>query len=60
MAQYHYGLTTTLSKEEFTRRKQFLERLIAKLEARLDKAPKGSLIINRKTRTLNRTSKIGQ
>ena len=51
MAQYHYGLTTTLSKEEFTRRKQFLERLIAKLEARLDKAPEGSLIINRKTRT---------
>ena len=51
MAQYHYGLTSNLSKAEFIRRKLFLERLIAKLEARLEKAPEGSLVINRKART---------
>ena len=51
MAQYHYGLTTSLSKEEFTRRKQFLERLIAQLEKRLENAPNGSLVVNRKART---------
>ncbi|MBQ8925508.1 MAG: hypothetical protein IJ051_04505 [Clostridia bacterium] len=51
MAQYHYGLTSNLSKAEFTRRKRFLERLIAKLESRLENAPEGSLVVNRKTRT---------
>lgn len=51
MAQYHYGLTTNLSKADFLRRKRFLERLITKLESRLADAPEGSLIINRKTRT---------
>ena len=51
MAQYHYGLTSNLSKAEFTRRKRFLERLIAKLESRLENAPEGSLVVNSKTRT---------
>lgn len=51
MARYHYGLTSNLSKAECIRRKLFLERLIAKLEARLEKAPEGSLVINRKART---------
>lgn len=47
MARYHYGLTSNLSKAEFIRRKLFLERLIAKLEARLEKAPEGSLVVSR-------------
>lgn len=51
MAQYHYGLTTNLSKAEFTRRKRFLEQVISKLEKRLENAPEGSLAVNRKTRT---------
>lgn len=51
MAQYHYGLTSNLSKAEFTRRKRFLERLISKLEKRLEGAPEGSLVVNRKART---------
>lgn len=51
MSIYHYGLTSNLPKEEFMRRKRYLERLIVKLEKRLEDAPEGSLIINRKSRT---------
>lgn len=50
MAIYHYGLTSELSRTEFIRRKRFLERLIAKLEARLEKAPEGSLVVSRNPR----------
>lgn len=50
MSIYHRHITMP-NREEILRRKQYLEKLCSKLEARINAAPPGSLVINQKKRT---------